>query len=103
MMTGVYTTVKLTYAVEFGYRVIRTHEIWHYQSNDDTRLFDGFITEFMKIKVKHSGWPDFRSTPETRKLYLIELNRRDSIDLSKEDITDNPAMCFLGKMMVNVS
>ena len=88
--------------MEFGYRIIRIHEIWDYQSNDDTRLFDGFITEFMKIKVKHSGWPDFCSTSETRELYLNELRRRDGIDLNEDDITDNQAMRFMGKMMVNI-
>ena len=46
---GTWTTDEVNKAIEKGYKVIRTYEVWHFgKSTDD--LSKGYIRRFMKIK-----------------------------------------------------
>ena len=50
---GTWTTDEINKALEKGYKVIRTYEVWHFDKSTDD-LFKGYIRRFMKIKLESS-------------------------------------------------
>ena len=49
-------------AIEKGYKVLRTYEVWHFDKTTDG-LFKGYIRRFMKIKLKSSKY-NFKTKEE---------------------------------------
>ena len=55
LFIGTWTTDEVNKAIEKGYKVIRTYEIWHFNKSTDD-LFKGYIRRFMKIKLESSKY-----------------------------------------------
>ena len=60
-------------------------------------LFAAYIHEWKKVKYAASGWPNGISKAE----YLRLLREKEGIVLKEHEITDNPALRTLAKMMLN--
>ena len=56
---GTWTMDEVNGAIEKGYKVIRTYEVWHFDKSTDD-LFKGYIRRFMKIKLESSKY-DFKT------------------------------------------
>ena len=50
---GTWCSVELEKALEKGYRVLKLHEIWHFQEQSD-ELFKEYVDTFLKIKQEVS-------------------------------------------------
>ena len=59
---GTWTTDEISKAIDKGYKVIRTNEVWHFDKSTDA-LFKGYIRRFMKIKLESSNY-DFKTKEE---------------------------------------
>ena len=64
MLRGTWATIEIQKAVELGYRVLKIHEVWHFQEQDRrTGLFADYVNTWLKIKQESAGWPDDCRTP----------------------------------------
>ncbi len=99
-ITGTWCHVELLKAVEKGYEIMRMHEVWHFpqQSNE---LFKEYVDTFLKIKQEASGYPKERVTPEQKELYVSEYLEHEGIKLDPDNITPNPGLRSLAKLMLN--
>ena len=99
-IVGVYTTEELKLALEHGYTLQRIHEIWHFAEKSG-ELFKQMIKKFYVLKVANSGWPKEDMTPREKSDYLRLLKERDMVELTEDDIADNPLMRLLAKLILN--
>ena len=106
--TGTWTTMELKKALELGYAVIHTYEIWHYeetsQYDHETKtggLFTEYINNFLKIKQQASGWPKWATSEEQKQLYIQNYYQHEGIMLDYDKIEKNPGMRSLAKLMLN--
>ena len=74
------TTDEINKALEKGYKVIRTYEVWHFDKSTDD-LFKGYIRRFMKIKLESSKY-DFK-TKEEEANFKIKIKKSLDIDVEK--------------------
>lgn len=99
-----YTHAELNKALELGYMVIDVYEIWHYEEwasrADGNGIFDGFVDEFLKMKVEASGWKDAKSEEERRR-FVDDYAREEGIQLDPDNIEDNPPKKSTSKLMLN--
>ena len=65
-------------AIEKGYKIIRTYEVWHFDKSTDD-LFKGYIRRFMKIKLESSKY-DFKTKEEQANLKL-KIKKSLNIDI----------------------
>ena len=77
---GTWTSDEVNKAIEKGYKVIRTYEVWHFDKSTDD-LFKGYIRRFMKIKLESSKY-DFKTKEEETKFKARIKNSLD-IDIGK--------------------
>ena len=59
---GTWSTDEVNKAIDKGYKVLRTYEVWHFDKSTDA-LFKGYIRRFMKIKLESSNY-DFKTKEE---------------------------------------
>jgi hypothetical protein len=63
--TGTWVSCELKLAIRKGYKIIKVHEIWQYQSekydpeSQTGGIFTSYINKFLKMKVEASGWPSW--------------------------------------------
>ena len=76
---GTWTTDEVNKAIERGYKVIRTYEVWHFDKSTDD-LFKGYIRRFMKIKLESSKY-DFKTKEEEANL---KARIKDSLEIDIE-------------------
>ena len=65
IFTGTWVSLELDLAVEMGYKVVKIHEVWHFQDKTNW-LFRGYIDMFLKKKQKASWWPGWCQTDEDK-------------------------------------
>ena len=82
---GTWTTDEVNTAVEKGYKVLRTYEVWHFDKTTDD-LFKGYIRRFMKIKLESSKY-DFETKEEETNL-KIKIKKSLNIDIEKFKFND---------------
>ena len=93
-------TTEIQKAVELGYRVLKIHEVWHFQEQDRrTGLFADYVNTWLKIKQESAGWPDDCRTPEEKQNYIRRYQEREGITL--ENVAKNPERKQVAKMMLN--
>ena len=81
---GTWTTDEVNKAIEKGYKVIRTYEVWHFDKSTDD-LFKGYIRRFMKIKLESSKY-DFKTKEEEAN---FKARIKDSLDIDIEKFEFN--------------
>ena len=77
---GTWTTDELNKAIEKGYEVLKTYEVWHFEKSSED-LFKGYITRFMKIKLESSKY-DFK-TKEEEANFRLKVKESLGIDMGK--------------------
>ena len=93
---GIWTTDELNKALEKGYKVIRTYELWHFDKSTDN-LFKGYIRRFMKIKFESSKY-DFKSKQEEEN---FKLKIKKSLDIDIEKFEFNAGLRSISKLCLN--
>jgi hypothetical protein len=97
---GTWTSVELQKAIEKGYRVLRVHEVWHFQQQS-SELFKDYVDTFLKIKQESSGYPSECVTDEQRREYIQQYFEHEGINLDPDKIERNSGLRALAKLMLN--
>ena len=66
---------ELQKAVEKGYKVVNTDEVWHFPNKTDT-LFKDYVKTFLKCKQEASGYPGHVKTAEEKRNTLRSISKR---------------------------
>lgn len=108
MITGTWVSDEVKKAIEKGYVVDKIFEVWHFDSISQYDLlakeggaFTDYVNTFLKMKQEASGWPERCKTDEERFKYIEEYHQREGIRLEYHNITLNPGLRALAKLMLN--
>ena len=91
---GTWTTDEVNKAIDKGYKVLRTYEVWHFDKSTDA-LFKGYIRRFMKIKLESSNY-DFKTKEEEAN---FKARIKDSLDIDIEKFEFNAGLRSISKTM----
>ena len=93
---GTWTTDEVNLAIDKGYKVLRTYEVWHFDKSTDA-LFKGYIRRFMKIKLESSSY-DFKTKEED---VNFKARIKDSLDIDIEKFEFNARLRSISKLCLN--
>ena len=93
---GTWTTDEVNTAIEKGYKVLRTHEVWYFDKTTDDQ-FKGFIRRFMKNQAESSKY-DFE-TKEEETNFKIKIKKSLNIDIEKFEF--NAGLRSISKLCLN--
>ena len=93
---GTWTTDEVSKAIEKGYKILRTYEVWHFAKTTDT-LFKGYIRRFMKIKLESSNY-NFKTKDEETN---FKLKIKKSLDIDVEKFEFNAGLRSIAKLCLN--
>ena len=93
---GTWTTGEVNKAIEKGYKVLKTYEVWHFDKSTDD-LFKGYIRRFMKIKLESSKY-DFKSKEEEAN-FKLKIKKSLNIDIKKFEF--NAGLRSISKLCLN--
>ena len=91
-----WTMDEINKAIEKGYKVLRTYEVWHFDKTTDD-LFKGYVRRFMKIKLE-SGKYDFETKEEE---INFKFKIKKSLDIDIEKFEFNPGLRSTAKLCLN--
>ena len=101
-LTGTWCTSELREALAQGYTIHRLYEVWHFpQQQQRCNLFAGYVDKWLKEKTEASGYPHWADTPEKKREYVVNYERRERIALDPEKIVKNPGRKATAKLMLN--
>ena len=108
-LAGTWCTPEIQKAVECGYKVVKIYEVYHWEASSQydpalpgSGLFTNFINTFLKIKQESSGWPSWCGDDAVKKAQYIENSlKHEGIQLDPENITYNPGLRSLAKLILN--
>ena len=92
--------VELMKAIEKGYKVLKIHEVWHWDQTTD-KLFKDYVDTFLKIKQEASGYPKECVTDEQKQRYSDEYYEHEGIRLDPNKIEYNSGLRSLAKLALN--
>ncbi|XP_072377781.1 uncharacterized protein [Diabrotica undecimpunctata] len=95
MLRGTWTTLEINKALEKGYKIIKIHEVWHFEQTS-TDLFKGYVKDFMKIKLETSP-----HTYATNEEYARAVKEQMDIELDLSKIAPNPGKRAVAKICLN--
>ena len=93
---GTWTTDEINKALEKGYKVIRTYEVWHFDKSTND-LFKGYIRRFIKIKPESSKY-NFKTKEEEAN---FKLKIKKSLDIDIEKFEFNAGLRSISKLCPN--
>ena len=93
---GTWTTDEVNKALEKGYKVLRTCEVWHFNKSTDD-LFKGYIRRFMKIKLESRKY-DFKTKEEETN---FKLKIKKSLDVDIEKFEFNAGLRSISRLCLN--
>jgi len=100
VLTGTWCSPELSKAVDLGYEVQYTYEVWHFKETCQG-LFKDYVNTWLKIKQKASRWPAGVETEEAKQAYIQDYYEHEGIQLEYDKIQKNPGLRTLAKMMLN--
>ena len=100
IFTGTWVSLELDLAMEIGYKVVKIHEVWHFQDKTN-RLFRGYIDMFLKKKQEASGKSGWCQTDEDKERYLKEYRDKEGIDLDRDASQYNAGARTVWKQILN--
>lgn len=106
-LTGTWTIPELQKALEKGYRLLETLEIWKYSIEQYDKLkktgglFTAMINKFMKIKQQSSGWPEECTSKEQRMEYIDQFLDQEDVKLEFEEVLENKGLRQMAKLILN--
>ena len=87
-------------ALDVGYRVKKCYRVVEYSAWDYT-VFQGYVREFMKLKLEASGKPDGYDTPEKLARFIKEESELFGIEIDVNNIKYNAVLRTLAKICLN--
>ena len=93
---GTWTTDEVNTAIEKGYKVLRTYEVWHFDKTTND-LFKGYIRRYMKIKLESSKYDFKRKEEETN----LKLKIKKSSDIDIKQFEFNAGLRSISKLCLN--
>ncbi len=100
ILTGTWCTPELVKAVELGYKIVRIHEVWHFEDSQ-VGLFADYINKFLKIKAEASGFPAENMSEDEVAAFIDDFRRAEGIELERGKIALNPGLRALAKLCLN--
>jgi hypothetical protein len=97
---GTYTTIEVLKAIEKGYKILKIHEVWHFENSSDD-LFSEYVNYFLRIKQESSGFPEHVNTPEDQVKYVEDYYKHEGIHLRMDKIQSNPGLRAFAKLCLN--
>lgn len=97
---GTWVSLEIELALKMGYRVLKMHEIWHFEKKTK-ELFKGYVNTFLKRKQEASGWPQWCQTDHDKRRYREKYKEKEGIDLHQQAIVRNEAERSVWKKMLN--
>ena len=97
---GTFSTIEMLKAIEKGYKVVKIHEIWHFE-NSSSELFREYVNYFLRIKQESSGFPDWVETPEDQGKYINNYYEHEGVRLRIDKIESNPGLRAFAKLCLN--
>jgi len=105
---GTFTTEELKLAMEYGYKLVKIYEIYHYEEtlcydpiSGEQGLFTEYMRGFLKIKQESSGYPDWVSSEVEKNQFIRSYFEHEGIMLDKDRIEKNPGMRSIAKLCLN--
>jgi hypothetical protein len=87
-LTGTWVTLELDKAVEKGYKIIKTYEIWHFNEKSQYDpasktggLWTGYIDHALKTKQEASGFPLGCETDQQKEKYVDDYYEREGMSI----------------------
>ena len=99
-LSGTWITPEIQYALEQGYRIIKIHEIWHFEEKTD-KLFTEYVKTFLREKQHASGFPPGVVTPEEKQAYIDNYAAHEGIALDANKIQYNAPQRSINKLLLN--
>lgn len=107
-LVGTWVIFELKKAIEMGYKLLETYEIWHFEETtqydsekSEGGLFAGYINKFLKIKQESSGWPSWCTNDEQKLKYIADYEKNEGIKLDKSNISFSPGLRSISKLCLN--
>ena len=95
-------------AVKLGYRIDKIFEVWNFSEKEiynksvkSGGLFTEYVNTFLKIKQESSGNPNWVQTEYDKDKYIFDYFQNEGIQLTKENIKENPGLKSLSKLLLN--
>ena len=99
-LRGTWCTPELLKAVQKGYRILRIHEVWHFEKRC-TGLFKDYVDQWLKIKQESAGYPAWADTPDKQAQYRTNYEEHQGIALDPDRLVKNPGRKATAKLMLN--
>ena len=93
---GTWTTDEVNKALDKGYKVLKTYEVWHFDKTSDN-LFKDYIRRFMKIKLESSSY-SFKTKEEENS---FKARIKDSLDIDVKKFEFNAGLGSISKLCLN--
>ncbi|XP_072400750.1 uncharacterized protein [Diabrotica undecimpunctata] len=104
-LTGTWVIEEVVKALTKGYKILDVYEIWSYDSVELSKsrkgLFSDMMNRFIKLKQQASGWPRGCESDEQKNKYVEEFFQREDVRLDFSEISENPGLRSLAKLMLN--
>lgn len=90
-----------------GYTLARFNQALHFTPENVTKggpgigLFSQFIENFYSLKRCNSGYPFWCKSDSQKQEYVDKLSREIGKKITQQDISDNPSLKFLSKLIIN--
>ena len=95
-------------AVKLGYRIDKIFEVWNFSEKEiynksvkSGGLFTEYVNTFLKIKQESSGYPNWVQTEYDKDKYIFDYFQNEGIQLTKENIKENPGLKSASKLLLN--
>lgn len=102
------TSLELHEALKAGYRVTKVFRAYCWENEDmDDQLFREYVRKFLRLKYVSSGWPaeiknlEGEAQIKAMREYCKRANDEFGLDIKPKDITYNPGLKFIAKLMLN--
>ena len=99
-LEGVWCTPELQTALDYGYRLIKVFEVWHWEKRSKD-LFCYYIKNFLKIKQESSGYPDWAKSDEEKQQYIDNYYSGENVRLDATKICKNNGLRKIAKLLLN--
>ena len=99
-LQGTWITLELKKALEMGYTFVKMDEVWHFSQHTDA-LFRDYVDILLKIKQEASSFPVECDNDERKVHYVADYATREGIELDHNQISKNPGLKALAKLMLN--
>jgi len=107
MLKGTWGSPELELALQYNYKILRIYTVLHYENSfqgdnpDPSKFFNGYVNDFLKLKIEASGWPSHCDTEEQKDAYIQEIFERENIQLDRDKIKRNNSLRNTIKLFLN--